>query len=255
MKLLSLSSENVQLLDNVFGEDIRFDFSVNSIIDSRMCNVYVDDALLPTAFMLTNGIFRIFAGDCDSSAAKKFIETIPNNSIVLPSHKGWFNKISETKNISTELLYRHSMSHNNIEIENLKLIYTPEGYNLKRIDLIDAELLSQSPDFKYHLQNFKNVEDFVNRGLGYIVKYRDVIIGAATSALVCEKGIEINIMVLPIHRKNSVALSLGANLVIDVLSQKLIPNWDAGNLASKLLAQNLGYEFDKSYEAIRVMTL
>jgi hypothetical protein len=73
--------------------------------------------------------------------------------------------------------------------------------------------------------------------------------------LVCKKGIEINIMVLPIHRKNGVALSLGANFVSDVLSQKLIPNWDAGNLASKSLAQKLGYKFNKSYEAVRVMAL
>ena len=142
MKLLNFSKKNIQLLDDVFGEDIRFDFSVNSIIDSGMCNIYVDDALLPTAFMLTNGIFRVFAGDCDSSVVSKFIETMPNNSIVLPSHKGWFNKISETRNISTELFHRHSMSHNNIEIENLKLIPAPEGYNLKRIDLIKATKLS-----------------------------------------------------------------------------------------------------------------
>jgi len=255
MKLLNLTKENTQLLDSIFSDDIRFDFSVNSLIDSRMCNVYVDDLLLPTAFMLTNGIFRIFAGDCNSSVVSKFIETMPNNSIVLPSHQGWFNKVSETKNISAELFHRHSMSHDNIDIENLKLISSPEGYNLKRIDLIDAELLSQLSDFKYHLQNFKNAEDFVNRGLGYIAKYNNTVIGAATSALVCEKGIEINIMVLPIHRKNGVALSLGANIVSDILSQKLIPHWDAGNLASKLLAQKLGYKFNKSYEAIRVITL
>jgi hypothetical protein len=255
MKLLELTKENTCLLDNVFSDDIRFDFSVNSVIDSRMCSIYVDDILLPTAFMLTNGIFRVFAGDCNSSVVSKFIETMPNNSIVLPSHKGWFNKIRETKNIGTELFHRHSMHHNKIDIENLKRISPPDGYNLKRIDLIDAELLSQSPDFKYHLQNFKNAEDFVNRGLGYIAKYNSTIIGAATSALVCKKGIEINIMVLPIHRKNGVALSLGANFVSDVLSQKLIPNWDAGNLASKSLAQKLGYEFNKSYEVIRVMAL
>jgi hypothetical protein len=154
MKLLKLTKENTRLLNNVFSDDIRFDFSVNSVIDSRMCNIYVDDVLLPTAFMLTNGIFRVFAGDCNSSIASKFIETMPNNSIVLPSHKGWFNKISETKNISIEVFHRHSMNHNNIDIENLKLISTPEGYNLKRIDLIEAELLSQSPDFKFHLHNF-----------------------------------------------------------------------------------------------------
>jgi hypothetical protein len=252
MKLLNFTKENTLLLDKVFSQNLRVDFSVSSAIDSGMCKVYVDNLLTPTVFMLSNGIFRVFSGDAGSSAADNFIKAIPLNSIILPSSDGWFSRISETKGLTTEKITRFSMNPNKLDLKKLKLTPVPKGYDVKRIGLADAERLSQSVDFNYHLQNFINHQDFIERGVGYVAKYRNTIIGAATSALICDKGIEINIMVLPKHRKKGIALSIAAMLISEILMLKLIPNWDAGNQASSLLAEKLGYVRDTSYEAIKV---
>jgi hypothetical protein len=144
MKLLNTSKRSSSLLASVFSEASRFDFSVESAIDYAMCEVCVVDLLRPKVFMFANGIFRVLAGDFSAKIVNKFIASMSNNVIVLPPNDGWFNKVSEIENIKVERINRHSMNHDNLNIENLKLIAIPEHNEVKRIDLPSAILLSQS---------------------------------------------------------------------------------------------------------------
>ena len=123
---------------------------------------------------------------------------------------------------------------------------------------MDASLVdevAQNLQFKYHLQNFNSTNDFLNQGLGYVALRHNVIIGMASSALVSSRGYEINIMVLPEFRGQSLGKLLAAYLVKAMLKRNKIPHWDAGNKVSLNIAQQLGYDFKERYSAYKVEAL
>ncbi len=73
--------------------------------------------------------------------------------------------------------------------------------------------------------------------------------GVAYSSLVCSQGIEVSIYVRERYRQRGVAAALGSRLLLECLRQGRRPNWNAANHESARLAEKLGYEFVKTYEA------
>jgi len=252
MSLLLQSNENQDLVLTAFNKIEQVDYSIDSFIDSNMCKMVVDDILAPKTFMLKNGIFRTFAGNPSQKFLKKLASSFSDFAIVLPSENGWFNFINQCNSFKVEVIMRYSMNSNTLDIEYLNHIDSPSDYTIKQISLSDAKKLSIDPEFNYHLQNFKDAQDFINRGKGYIALRKDTVVGVASSALICDAGIEVNIMVLPSHRGRGIALALGAKLISHVIDNHQNANWDAGNKASKALAEKLGYTMSNSYEALRI---
>jgi L-amino acid N-acyltransferase YncA len=74
-------------------------------------------------------------------------------------------------------------------------------------------------------------------------------VGIAYSSLVYSQGIEVSIYVAETHRRQGIATSLAASLLLACLQRRLHPNWDAANPESVKLAEKLGYHHTGSYEA------
>lgn len=252
MKKLPYSLQNIKRLESAFSSVDIIDFALDSYIDSNMGQVWVDDITNPNSFLLLIGIFMIFSGTPNANMAKDALKAVDKYAIVLPSNKGWFDLIKTCDQYKTENIERFIMAGDDLDLAFLKRITTPIEYDIRKITLADANEISKHKDFSYHLQNFKNPYDFIDKGQGVIAINEDTIVGIASSALVCKKGIEVNIMVPPKHRTKGIALALGAKLLMNVLEEKKVANWDAGNLASKHLSMKLGYKFIKSYAALRL---
>jgi len=252
MKLKTLPRQQKTIVEAAFNCVKKVDFSVESYLDSNMGIMYVDDTVEPQAFMLQNGVFRIFTGPPSQEFLYEMSKSLSTFSIVLPSANGWFDHICKSKFFSSQQVIRYNMNPDQLDVKYLNSIKSAPDIEVKRMTLADAKQLNQSSEYRYHLQNFENEQDFLLRGLGYVAIHNDIIVGAATSALVCKRGIEVNIMVSPTHRNRGVALSLGAGLVGEALINDLNVNWDAGNEASMQLATKLGFTLNYKYEAIRV---
>ena len=117
-----------------------------------------------------------------------------------------------------------------------------------------TESVSVSPthslaDSPADISDFESPEDFAERGIGYCLRDSDTMVGVAYSSLVCSKGIEISIFVLPQHRRKGLATALAGNLLRWCLKHDMDPHWDAANPESCRLAEKLGYVQTGEYEA------
>ena len=99
------------------------------------------------------------------------------------------------------------------------------------------------------LSCFDSPEDFAQRGLGFYAVAGETIIGAAYSQLVCSRGIEVSLYVMPSHRERGIGTSLASHLVTHCLENRQVAHWDAANLESCRLARKLGYMPSGTYQA------
>lgn len=249
--------ENHDALKNAFSLHDRKDFTIDCVLENTMCNVLADCHKSPTVFLIQNGPFHLLAGDVEHPKAKELIELIPCGSTILPSPASWIRKLKSHPNIILQQYSRYSFDHNNISIEHIDHIIVSDNQHNRicKIDMALAKQITKSQHFNYHLQNFDSEADFVARGFGYAALDKGTIIGVASSALVCAKGIEINIMVLPNYRGLSLGKKLAASLIKASLSESKIPHWDGANEVSLNLAKSLGYDFIGKYHAYRIKKL
>jgi GNAT superfamily N-acetyltransferase len=246
---------NKETLKQAFSLHLKKDFTIDCILEGTMCNVKADCQISPAIFLIQNGPFYILGGNPNHPKSKEMLDLIPNGSTILPSPPEWISKLEKQQNITLHKYDRFSLDHNNISVTHLnKIIATnPNQLNIKKIDESLASDIYKSENFQYHFQNFTSETDFLNRGLGYVALFDGLIIGVASSALVCSSGYEINIMVLPEYRGKSLGKLLAANLVKSILINCKVPHWDAANEISLNLAEQLGYDFKDKYQAYRVI--
>lgn len=253
MQSLNLKSNKVAI-KQAFSLHDKKDFTIDCVLEGSMCDVKSDCQISPAVFLIQNGPFHILGGNPKHSKAEAILDFIPCGSTILPSPPEWISKLEKQPNVTLQQYDRFSLEHKSISVAHLDRIIAsnPNQLNVKKIDVSLASDIYQSEDFQYHFQNFKSEADFLKRGLGYAALFDGLIIGVASSALVCNSGYEINIMVLPEYRGKSLGKLLGAYLVRSILNNGKIPHWDAANEISLNLAKQLGYDFKGKYQAYRV---
>ncbi len=96
---------------------------------------------------------------------------------------------------------------------------------------------------------FRNYDDYRNRGLGFAVLFNGRIVAGASSYTVYQGGIEIEVDTRSDFRGRGLASACGARLILECLDRGLYPSWDAHTSVSLSLAQKLGYRFDREYTA------
>lgn len=124
----------------------------------------------------------------------------------------------------------------------------PKGYELRKIDEHIANnptLHNVSEDFT---SQFRSIDDYVNRGIGYSILYNGEVVCGASSYSIYNDGIEIEVATDLDHRRKGLATVVCATLILDCLEKGRYPNWDAANSTSVKLAEKLGYVFDKAYD-------
>lgn len=240
-------------LQEVFCQHDKRDFTIDCILEATMCNVYANKQTCPTIFLIKNGSFCILGGDSSHIDFEKIFSLIPNRATIISSPAEWISKLNKLENITLQQYERYSLNHEQISIGKLNEIIRskPNQFIIKKIDAELAFQISRDQNFNYHFQNFKSESDFLNIGIGYVAISNGLIVGVASSALVCSKGYEISIMVLPDFRGEKIGKTLSATLVKSILLLKKIPHWDAANETSLNLAKQLGYEFKEKYTAYR----
>jgi predicted GNAT family acetyltransferase len=73
------------------------------------------------------------------------------------------------------------------------------------------------------------------------------IVSGAASALRYRDGIEVETDTIKEERHKGLASAACAALILSCLDEGLYPSWDAANWLSVMLAEKLGYKFDREY--------
>ena len=245
------------ILEQVFFLHDKRDFTIECVLEGTMCKVISDCQISPSVFLIKNGSFYILGGDFENSQAENILNVIPSGATILPSPESWISKLEKQPNVTLQKYERYSLNHESISIHHLDRIILSKSNQLTicQIDEAVASDISTNENFKYHLENFESGSDFLNKGLGFVAIYDGLIVGVASSALVCSSGYEISLMVLPKFRQKSIGKMLSANLVRAILNQNKIPHWDSANEISLNLAIQLGYCFKSKYQVHKVVKI
>ena len=100
--------------------------------------------------------------------------------------------------------------------------------------------------------NYKDANDFMQRGIGVVICDEDEIVAGASSYTSYREGIEIEIITRQDYRKKGLAHASGAKLILECLQRGLYPNWDARNMTSVRVAKDLGYTYLAPYTVYEV---
>lgn len=217
-----------------------------SSLQGHMGQVITDGKRPPKAAQIIIGDFCFFAGQPDEKLIKQ-----AGAPILTPQNEAWSQKIEAVVGGQVFKTSRYSMKKEPDVFEPQKLIgFTkaiPQEYELRLIDRdIYHSIIGQewSRDL---CSQFEDFEDFHKRGLGVVVLHGGIPVSGASSYTIYSGGIEIEIDTKPKFRRKGLARACGAKLILECLDRGLYPSWDAHNLGSAALAEQLGYHRDVEY--------
>ena len=121
------------------------------------------------------------------------------------------------------------------------------AYTLRMIDEKIYECVMKEDWSKDLCSQFEDYNDYHNRGIGVVALYQGTPVSGASSYVVYNGGIEIEIDTKPEFRRKGLATACGAKLILECLKKGLYPSWDAYDLRSVSLAEKLGYHMDHPY--------
>jgi GNAT superfamily N-acetyltransferase len=245
-----LTKANRIRLARAFKHVPRADLSIECAIEAQMGKAFVDDLEEPTAFRIQVGPFFYFAGDVAGRGGRAMLENITPYTLFMPSAPGW---IEAAKTMYGERLIRfdrYSFSSKHVSAEHLDHLCQASTFreDVRQMDLPFATRFWGQDHF-VDLSDFGSAEDFVQRGIGFYLKKRDMVVGAAYSSLVCSRGIEVSLFVMEDYRRQGIATILASRLLRWCIENNAEANWDAANPESCKLAEKLGYVQTGTYQA------
>ena len=255
MHEFKLTRENKDKVFAIFSEYQRIDLSVDSTIEGSSGKIFVNNLHEPTIYFLKSGPFYFIKGNSEDEDAIPMLKQIPLNSNIMAASEKWIEKLKELHGNNLVSCPRFILSSENLRSSQIQNIIELSSIKekVKRITLEIAKEIYLDKNHSFHLINFKSPEDFFQRGIGFYYKEENKFIGIASSALVCSKGIEMNIMVIPEYRRKNIAKTLSCYLIKYCLENKIVPHWNAGSVISLKLAESLNYKLVEKYITYNIM--
>ena len=239
-----------------FFQGYVWNYVPDAILEGTMGEVYVDNEDHPQIAVLAvpNLELNIISGDAKQPAVRKYLEELPAPKILILVCEGLEKTLRQIHPGRLIYLERYAFTSEKLDVRYLNDLKSElaDGYRLQKIDLEMAlQLAAEDSEFAAeHMINFDSPQDFIQRGFGYCILQEDEIVSAATTFVICKKGIEIQINTRKEHRGRGLATVVAAQLVIHCLQNNLDPNWDAANKPSVGLAKKLGYTPAGTYSMI-----
>ncbi|PGX12826.1 GNAT family N-acetyltransferase [Bacillus sp. AFS033286] len=223
-----------------------------SYLQGHMGTAWVNNLENPTVAQVTIGIFTFYAGDSNAKETEELVRNIPDRMLVIVNSEDWKKRLETFYGRKIDKFLRYKFKRN-AEVFNRSKLQSfisvlPKGYELRRIDediVNNPTLHKASEDFT---SQFQSVEDYINQGIGYCILYKGEVVCGASSYIIYDDGIEIEVATDQNHRRKGLATVVSAALILDCLEKGKYPNWDAANTTSAKLAEKLGYIFDRAYD-------
>lgn len=224
---------------------------IYSCLQRVMGKIYVTDIENPKAAFAYVGCFGFYAGEPD----KELVLNKPDGFVIMtPQNNAWGEMIEECFP-SAKRVTRYAIKKNTVfDREKLRnnLALLPEGYELKKIDADIYEACVNHPVAEDFVSAFESKEQYLAHGRGSVIIKDGNIVAGASSYTRYREGIEIEVDTALEERRKYLATVACSALILDCLEEGLYPSWDAQNLISVHLAENLGYEYDCEYVAYEV---
>lgn len=174
--------------------------------------------------------------------------------ILVPGNSGWERLIRERLGERAVPFTRYAVRCPPEGFDRGRLIglakALPHGFGIYPIGREFYFILMEEEWARDLCGNFVDDEDFLKRGLGFVITQGgNLPVAGASSYAVCDGAIEIEIDTRPDFRRLGLATACGARLILECLHRGIDPGWDAHNEQSLSLAEKLGYRLDHPYTA------
>lgn len=218
----------------------------DAILEGHVGNVIADQETPQFAVLeLPQVKLAILGGDPKNPLARHYLQNIPRFAMLLFATAGFASLARDVHPGKWVEMNRYAFSSEQLNIAKLRELKAqiPNGFQIEKIDLPLAKQLGKGKNkfAEAHGVLFNSPEDFVERGVGYCALEGDRIASVASSFVICEKGIEIQIDTRKKYRGRGVATAVAAHLMVHCLENNLNPGWDAANKISASFAEKLGY--------------
>ena len=233
----------------------KWNYLAKAILDGHHGEVRVDDVKQPHVSVLHFLKLPLFfvVGDPAHTAARRFIKTLPPRSFLIFADQfdAWHALCQDLHGMLVFESMRYGFTSERLEINHLRRLRDrlPQGFTLKKIDLALAQQIAaaKGPMTEDHLITFNSVIDFLNKGFGFVILEGEKIVSLASTFVVCDDGIEIQINTRKGYEGRGLGTAVGAALIVHSLEKGLDPNWDAATKTSAHLAKKFGYTEQGEY--------
>lgn len=173
-------------------------------------------------------------------------------TMITPQNELWADWIEEEFPGQYRMVSRYAMKKDEYHFDKASLKHNmaviPEGIRIKKMDARLYHLALKEEWSEDFCSNFESEEQFLKEGMGYVaLKGRELISGCSAYGYSAGK-MEIQVATKVEYRRQGLGLACSSAFVLECMERGLIPNWDAMNLHSVGVAEQLGYVFDKEYQ-------
>ena len=247
----------VKLLD---GEAASLLFSgwqdtmIWSCLQGVMGEVYGDDFEEPRSAMAVLGDFAFLAGELSPELALfRPWDVRKDFMILVPQDEVWARLIEGCHGGRVKKITRYAMKKEPdvFHRDHLKRAAAslPAGYELKMIDRELYEYCGRHHWCRDLTSQYPDYQTYRRLGLGVMALKGGEPVSGASSYSTYREGIEIEIDTKEEYRRQGLAYSCAARLILECLDRGLYPSWDAHTPQSMELAKKLGYHLDYLYTA------
>lgn len=225
-----------------------------SALDGTMGDIYANEALTAAVAVLGDLAF-LASPSLDADAVQALLRDLKartDHSLFLVAQNDAQFALCKALlgDVRCGIRYAVKKERGVFEPEKLKKFTSdiPQGYVLSGMTPeIWAQIKEKGGWMRDFISNFPSYEAFMAQALGVFALQNGEIVCGASSYSAFDGGIEIEIDTHEAHRRRHLARACGARLILDCLERGLYPSWDAANLMSISLAQQLGYHFSHTY--------
>lgn len=225
-----------------------------SALDGVMGDIYANEALTAAAAVLGDFAF-IASPEPDADAVQALLRALKaqtDHELILVAQSDALFSLCKALvgDAETGVRYAVKKERGVFQPEKLRRLAAdiPEGYTLSGMTPeIWAQIAEKGGWMRDFTSNFPSYAQFTAQALGVFALQNGEIVCGASSYSAFDGGVEIEIGTHEAHRRRHLARACGAQLILDCLERGLYPSWDAANLMSISLAQQLGYYFSHTY--------
>jgi hypothetical protein len=257
--MIEVSGKQMKLVAPLF-EEIE-DSMVKACLQGYMGNAYVQTLDSPKASLIVSGEYSFWGGDPNSQDAlclmEHFFDVCPSEEsvgIFADNRPEWRAILMSCPQNHPLEVPRFRIAQKDYDFDrNLLQSFVdslPKKFRLMAFNE-DTYRQAMAADWsKEFCETFVSAEDYLKRGFGFAVLEDGKLISGASTMTVYDGGCEIQVATHNEYRQKGLALSCSAAIILECMRRSIRPCWDAANLASKMMALKLGYEYSGEYLTI-----
>ena len=269
MSIVELEPDKWPMIAGLFRNYRRMRFHIDSVIEGytkgwgTASSVLVNSKNAPQVVQIKIGTQIFHGGDATHPVAREMIQKLPKTAsvpnwsedffgaLVIPESESWRDLIIDIHGDNVVTQQRIEYSSEKLNIDHLRELQKqlPAGFQIRRFDM---DLVCQlDVDLDRHGMAVYSIRDFLKFGVSFWVMKDDEMVAGATSSVVCNAGVEVDIGTNAEYRRMGLATAVGATFLVHCLEHGIIPHWSTmSNPRSDGLAEKLGFIRDDVYELL-----